>query len=472
MREVSGRAAEFLIEALEQRGIAPERLVEGLPIGLEDLRDSARRRDWALHVRLIERLEELIGTEELERVGSQSLRIGHMGRVRTLAGYMLRPQELYWMAAHWVGPIYFSHLRYQYEELGADEVRFAIEIPEGHVPCAGYFHINRGALRHAPFLLGMEADAEVDMRIDPGGRRAEFRIRPPRQRSLWGALRRLFGTSAVASEAVAELARQQRDLNRGFEELGAAERELEEQRGQLQALDALGQTLVAEIESHRLGEGLLEVLRERFGWEGAALWVSDPSGDEAQLVCASGSVSGRPVPHELRAAGRLAGRLDVWGRDTSARDPAAEELLGRMLPWIAAAVANAHAEQGPAARKGVEPFRWSGAGGAELFLIVDADGLVRYAGPGVQDILGVGQDEVVQQDIVELVHPDDLPHLTERFTSFGEAPGSATFAGTRLRHADGSWRVLEGVGIKVQDEHERPVYMFSASDVSFRRRAH
>lgn len=472
MREVSGKAAEFLIEALQQRGIPPERLVEGLPVRLEELRDGGRRRDWGLHVRLMERLEELVGTSELERIGSESLRVPQLGRVRTLAGYMVRPHEIYWMAAYWVGPTYFRHVRYRYEEVDSDQVRFSIEIPEGHASCEAYFRINHGALRRVPMLLGLDHEADVEMELSGDRRRAEYRVRLPRHRSLWGALRKLFGVSRVASHAVEELARQQRDLNRGVEELDAAERELGEQRGQLQTLDVLGQTLVAEIESHHLGERLLEALRERFGWNGAALWVSNPSGGAPQLVCACGAVEGRPTSHDLNAGGHAVGRLDVWGDQERSGDPAARELLERMLPWVAMAVANAHAERGAQLDQGLEPFRWSGEGSGELFLIVDADGLVRYAGPGVTQILGVTQDDVVQSDVMDLVHPDDLPGLAETFGSFGDAPGSATVSGARMRHTDGSWRILEGVGIKVQDEHDRPVFMFSASDVTFRQRAH
>jgi PAS domain S-box-containing protein len=472
MREVSGKSAEFLLEALARRGIPPERLVEGLPVRLEELRDGGTRRDWDLQVRLMDRVEELVGPAELERIGSESLRVPHLGVVRKLAGFMVRPQEVYWMGAHWVGPTYFRHLRYGYEELDAEQVRFSIEIPEGYASCQAYFRINLGALRSIPVLLGRDHEADIEMELSGDGRSAEYRVRLPRHRSLWGALRKLFGVSHVASHAVEELARQQHDFNRRLEELDAAERALGEQRGQLETFDALGQTLVAEIESHRLGERLLEALRERFGWDGAALWISDSSGGAPELVCACGAVVGRPVSHDLNAGGRTAGRLDVWGDETGSADPAARELLERMLPWVAMAVANAHAERHALPDEGLEPFRWSGEGIGELFLIVDADGLVRYGGPGVTQILGVAQDDVVQSDIVDLVHPDDLPGLAETFTSFGDAPGSATFAGTRMRHTDGSWRVLEGVGIKVQDEHDRPVYMFSASDVTYRRRAH
>lgn len=469
MREVSGKASQFLIEVLEQRGIPAERLVDGLPERLEELRESGRRWDWDQHVRLVERMEELVGTSGLEAIGSEGLRTPHLGPARKLAGFMVRPHEIYRMLAHWLGPMYFRHLRFRCEELDGGELHVSIEIPESHSPCEGYFRINRGVLRRIPILLGMEQEAEVAMELRADGRRADFIVRPPRGRSLWGALRKLFGVSHVASHAVEELARQQRDLNRGLEELDAAQRNLGDQ---LQTFDALGQTLVAEIESHRLGERLLEALRERFGWKGAALWVSDPSGGALQLVCACGAVAGRPSSHDLNAGGRAAGRLDVWGDEKGSGDPAARELLERMLPWVAMAVANAHAERSAQPDEGLEPFRWSGEGSTELFLIVDADGLVRYAGPGVVQILGLAQDDVMQSEIVDLVHPDDLPGLAKTFTSFGDAPGSATLSGARVRHTDGSWRVLEGVGIKVQDEHDRPVYMFSASDVTFRQRAH
>lgn len=472
MREVSGKSAAFLLSALEQRGVPPERLVKGLPVRLEDLRDGSRRRDWDLHVRLIERMEELVGSGELERIGSESLRVPHLGAARTLAGFMVRPQEVYWMAAHWVGPTYFRHLRYGYEELDPEHVCFSIEIPEEYVPCEAYFRLNLGALRNIPKLVGSEREAEVEMKVSDDRRRCEYHVRLPQTRTLWGALRKFFGVSHVASHAVEELARQQHDLNRGLEELDAAEQTLGAQRGQLQTLDALGQTLVAEIESHRLGERLLEALRDRFGWDGAALWVSDPSGGAPQLVCACGAVEGRPSSHDLNVGGRTAGRLDVWGGEERLGDPPARELLERMLPWIAMAVANARAQRGAQSDDRLEPFRWSGEGPGELFLIVDAEGLVRYAGPGVAQILGLSQDDVVQSDVIDLVHPDDLPSLTETFTSFGEAPGSATVSGARVRHSDGSWRIVEGVGIKVQDEHDRPVYMFSASDVTFRQRAH
>ena len=50
--------------------------------------------------------------------------------------------------------------------------------------------------------------------------------------------------------------------------------------------------------------------------------------------------------------------------------------------------------------------------------------------------------------------------------------GPLLVRGIHLGPVGGPWRVLEGVGIKVQDENRQPVFMFSASDITHRQRAH
>jgi len=465
MQECASKSIEYLLQPLQTRGIAPERLTEGLGVDLAGL--SGGRHDWDLHVRLLDRYAELVGgLDELQDAGFAVLDAEQMGPVRALAGYMVGLRQLYWMAAHWVGPTYFTHIRYGVEDLPGGQLRFTIEIPESHRPSLPYFWITKGSLRRAPHLLGISELAQVDMQVEGG--LAVYSIQPPRSRSLWGAVSRVLGFRTAATRAVEVLAEQQRDLNRRTEELQRAEERLGEQLGHLETLDLLGRRLAAQIESEHLGDALLQALRERFGWRGAALWVGSPGGGEMRLASAAGGVEGSPEAHTLAAGGRTVGRLDVWGLDRP-EDPVRQELFGKVLPWIAVAVANAHGER----EADAESFRWAGGErDSELFLIVDAAGRVRYAGPTVDRILGIEQDAALDVGIQDLVHPEDLPGLQERFTSFGEGPGSATFSSSRLLHSDGSWRVLEGVGIKVQDENRRPVFMFSGSDITDRQRPH
>jgi hypothetical protein len=70
------------------------------------------------------------------------------------------------------------------------------------------------------------------------------------------------------------------------------------------------------------------------------------------------------------------------------------------------------------------------------------------------------------------VHPEDWPDLEHTFATSLVGPGSAAFSQARVRHGDGSWRVVEGVGIKVLDEHRRDVYLLACSDATDRQRAH
>jgi PAS domain S-box-containing protein len=188
-----------------------------------------------------------------------------------------------------------------------------------------------------------------------------------------------------------------------------------------------------------------------------------------ELLCHSGGGSGPARPHELRSGGRVVGRLDVWGGE-EARDPVHRQVFEKMLPWLAMALSSAQARE----REDAPPreFRWAGETGKDLFLIVDAEGAIRYASPTIEPLLGISQDDASRLGITGIVHPDDWPGLEHIFSATLTGPASAMFSKARVRHGDGSWRVMEGVGIKVLDEHRRDVYLVAASDVTDRQRAH
>ena len=466
MNEVSGRANEILLSAAAHRGIAPERLVEGLPISVEQLRDPRRRFDWDLHVELVERLQRLCGgADALEDAGAHAHDAEVLRRTRAIAGIFFHPRHCFWMGCRWLGPSLFSHLAFEYTELGDGRVRVAIEVPVGYRAPEAFFVIVRGALRATPTAVGY-SEASVDLQRD--GRRAVYTIEPSRRPGVREIVKRLARLPFAASRAIEELSAQQRDLNRGYEELSRAQALLGAQSQHLETIDVLGRQLIAQIESQRLGDRLLEALKERFGWKGAALWIGRAGEGDLELLSQCGGGAGPAHAHALTAGGRVVGRLDVWGTDRP-DDPSRGQLFEGMLPWIAMAVANAHGRPGGGA---AGPFRWTGESGKDLFLIVDAENTIRYAGPTIEPLLGFSQEEAIEMEITSFVHPDDWPGLEQTFGSFLDEPGSATFSDARVRHKDGSWRVMEGVGIKVLDEHRRDVFMISCTDITDRRRAH
>src|SRR5207248_2285771 len=99
------------------------------------------------------------------------------------------------------------------------------------------------------------------------------------------------------------------------------------------------------------------------------------------------------------------------------------------------------------------------------------DGTYRYASPSHRRILGYGPAEVQGRNVFELMHPDDLPHTQAAFAALMQSPGAMETAEFRMRHADGSWRTLEGIGTnRLHDPALRGV-IANARDITERKRA-
>jgi len=87
---------------------------------------------------------------------------------------------------------------------------------------------------------------------------------------------------------------------------------------------------------------------------------------------------------------------------------------------------------------------------ADMIAVVDMDGNRLYNSPAYQKILGYRQDELVRSSI-EHVHPDDRARVLgaaekARITGRGER------VEYRIRHKDGSWRVLESTASVIRGE--------------------
>jgi len=71
---------------------------------------------------------------------------------------------------------------------------------------------------------------------------------------------------------------------------------------------------------------------------------------------------------------------------------------------------------------------------------------LRYANPAWEQVLGYDPEEMVgTMNVLDHVHPEDLPRVLKEWEELPSKEGRKT--GTleyRFRHADGSWRWLEG----------------------------
>jgi PAS domain S-box-containing protein len=103
--------------------------------------------------------------------------------------------------------------------------------------------------------------------------------------------------------------------------------------------------------------------------------------------------------------------------------------------------------------------------------VLDADGTIRFEAPSVERRLGYRPDEVVGLRAATLLHPEDVTSL--------QVAREELFAGRlplarrelRMRHKDGSWRVLETVARRFAGEDGEPYLILNSRDVTERKEA-
>ena len=80
----------------------------------------------------------------------------------------------------------------------------------------------------------------------------------------------------------------------------------------------------------------------------------------------------------------------------------------------------------------------------EILVVLEPDGTIRFGSPSVRGVLGYEPGELAGEGALDLVHPEDAGRLSGMLAEVADNAGARLTEEFRLRHADGSWRVLEG----------------------------
>ena len=136
----------------------------------------------------------------------------------------------------------------------------------------------------------------------------------------------------------------------------------------------------------------------------------------------------------------------VWVADTAPRAWADRdrERLDDAAALLAADLSLTDAEDAALtqARRGEEYFRAITEQASEMLAILDANGMTKYESPSNISVLGYEPDELVGTNLLELIHPDDLPAARQTFGRVLGSPGIPLRTELRYRHKDGSYRTL------------------------------
>ena len=109
--------------------------------------------------------------------------------------------------------------------------------------------------------------------------------------------------------------------------------------------------------------------------------------------------------------------------------------------------------------------------GSDIVTILEADGTVRYQSPSIERVLGYTSEELVGENAFKNIHPEDIEPALCAFAEVLSERGATVRAEFRFRHADGSWRYIEGIGNNLVDDPSMRGIVVTSRDVTERKEA-
>ncbi len=103
-----------------------------------------------------------------------------------------------------------------------------------------------------------------------------------------------------------------------------------------------------------------------------------------------------------------------------------------------------------ALRSSEERYRLLVENAADLITVIDSDGRYVFVSPSIRRMLGYEPDALLGMGVLDLVHPEDAARVQAAMAEvIGGTP--TALSELRVRHRDGSWRIIEGSGARLVD---------------------
>jgi PAS domain S-box-containing protein len=123
-----------------------------------------------------------------------------------------------------------------------------------------------------------------------------------------------------------------------------------------------------------------------------------------------------------------------------------------------------------ALRSSEERFRALVENSSDALMLIDAESRVTYITPSTTRLLGWQTDQIVGRSVFDFLHSDDRELAGNRMAGVLQTPGHPVSAEVRFLHADGSWRIMEGVAVGHLDDPSVGAIVVNARDITDRRR--
>lgn len=107
---------------------------------------------------------------------------------------------------------------------------------------------------------------------------------------------------------------------------------------------------------------------------------------------------------------------------------------------------------------------------SDIITVMDRDGIIRYASPSIERVLGYTSESLIGKSVFDLLHPDDIPRIIKALNELLQKPDYSSLIEFRFRHNDNSWHVFEVVSVNRLEDPAVVGIVSNARDVSERRR--
>jgi PAS domain S-box-containing protein len=131
----------------------------------------------------------------------------------------------------------------------------------------------------------------------------------------------------------------------------------------------------------------------------------------------------------------------------------------------------ARKEAEEALRRSEQHFRSLIENALDIITIVDEQGTILFGSPSTERVLGFSPDELLGRSALDLIHPDDLAAVKQKYKRGVQKPGDTASIELRCRHKNNSWRILESSSKNLFHDPVVVGLVINSRDVTERRQA-
>jgi len=107
----------------------------------------------------------------------------------------------------------------------------------------------------------------------------------------------------------------------------------------------------------------------------------------------------------------------------------------------------------------------------DVTMVIGRDGTINYGSSSIEPPRGYKPEDVIGTDGFTTVHPEDLPKAMNVYNELMQNPDTPIRAEVRVRHRDGSWRIVEAIARNLLDDPIVAGIIVNYRDVTERRQA-